>query len=73
MARREVGLETMEVYIRQRQNTVMQYISTLLLLEICEATERKQGPWVGMRCWEQVGIYLSEAREMTAAAEDDGM
>ena len=40
--------EPMETYIRQRHNTVAQYISTQSLLDLCEATERKQGARVGM-------------------------
>ena len=50
-AREEVGLETMETYIWKKQNTVAQYIATLSLLDLCEATESKQGAWVEMQWW----------------------
>ena len=39
-ARAEAGFEMMEVYIRQSQNMVAQYIDVQLLLNLCEATER---------------------------------
>ena len=48
-ARAEAGFEPMETYIRRRKNTVVRYIATRFLLELCEAVERKQGAWVGMR------------------------
>ena len=35
-AREEVGFQTMKEYIRQRQNTVAQYIATESLLYLCE-------------------------------------
>ena len=42
-AREEVGFEPMETYIQRRQNTVMQYIATRPILDLCEAAERKRG------------------------------
>ena len=45
----EAGFETMETYIRRRHNTVVQYIATRPLLDLCKAMGRKQGAWVGMR------------------------
>ena len=48
-ARAEADFEPMETYIRQRKNTVVRYIATRFLLELCEAVERKQRAWVGMR------------------------
>ena len=49
VARAEAGFEPMETHIRQRQNTVVQYIATQLLLDLYEATERKQGAQVWIR------------------------
>ena len=44
------------------------------LLDFCEAMERNQGAWVGMRWWENAGIYLEGARKTAAeAADEDGM
>ena len=39
----EAGFEMMDTYIHRRQNTVMQYISTQLMMRLCETVERKQG------------------------------
>ena len=55
-AREETGFEPMETYIRRRLNTVANYIATRLIMDLCEATERKQGEQVGIRWWEQAGI-----------------
>ena len=65
----------MEEYNRQRQNKVAQYIATRSMLDLCEGSERDRGERVGMRWWEQAGIYLAGAREAaaaTATAEGDG-
>ena len=73
-AREEAGLLTMEEYIRRRQNTVAQYITTRSLLDLCEGSERALGARVGMRWWEQAGFNLVGAREAAeAAAERDGV
>ena len=37
-ARKEAGFEAMEEYISRSQNTVTQFIDTLLLLDLCEET-----------------------------------
>ena len=65
-ARSEAGFETMEKYIRQRHNTVAQYIATRSLLDLCEETDNNTGEQVGMWWWEQVGIDLAGARETEA-------
>ena len=53
LAREEAGFELMEIYIRKSHNTVAHYIATPLILDLCKATERKQGDWVGIRRREQ--------------------
>ena len=66
----------MEVYIQKRQNTVAQYISTKLLLDLCDATKRTQGARVRMWWWEQAGIKMANPREMAMAAveaDEDGL
>ena len=68
--RAQAGFETMETYIRKRQNTVAQYIATRSILDLCESTERKQQVWVGMWWWEQMGIDLAGARYTAAAAAE---
>ena len=53
-------------------NTVVQYIATQSLMDLCKVVERKQGARVGMRWWEQEGVYLTGARDTAAiAAEED--
>ena len=53
-------------YIRHRQNTVVQFISTLSLLYLCEGLERPLGAQVGMRWWEQVIIDMAGSQEAAA-------
>ena len=48
-----------------------QYIAMRSLVDLCEAAEKKQGEWVGMRWWEQAGIDLTGERDK-AAVEDEG-
>ena len=63
----------MEEYIRQHQNTVVRYIATRSLLDLCEGSERDPGARVGMRWWEQEVIDLAGAREATVAvAKEEG-
>ena len=38
-----MGLGEVEAYVLRRQNTVMQYIATRPILDLCEAAERKRG------------------------------
>ena len=54
------------------QNTVVQYIATQSLMDLCEATERKKGAQVGLRWWEQADIDLTGSRDTAAAAADEG-
>ena len=67
VAKAETGFDTMDSYIWQRQNMVAQYITTRLFLDLCEATERRQGERVGMRWWEKA--YIDLAGAMDTAAE----
>ena len=46
-----VGLEEVETYVLRHQNTVAQYISTRLILELCLTAERRTGSQVSMRWW----------------------
>ena len=61
-SREEVGFEMMEEYILKINNMVAQYIDTQYLLDLCEATERAPGVWVGMRWWGQAYINLVGSR-----------
>ena len=57
----------MDEYVRPRQNTVVQYIATRSLLDLCEGSERDHGAQVGMWWREKAGIDLAGAREAAAA------
>ena len=69
-AREEAIFETMEEYIRIRQNTVTQFIATRSLLYLCEATYRTSGERVGMRWWEKTVIHLKGARGKASTEVD---
>ena len=58
----------MEDYIRRRQNTVAQYISTRSLLDLCEGSESASGVQLGIQWWEQAGINMAGSREAAAVA-----
>ena len=70
-AREASGFLKMEEYVRRRQNTVVQYISTRALLELCEGLERDPGARFGIRWWEQEVIDLAGAREESAAVAEE--
>ena len=43
-----------------------------LPLDLCKATERKQGAWVGMRRWEKTYIDLEGARDREVTVAEVG-
>ena len=54
----------------------MQYISTRLLLDLCDDMDMTPRERVGIQWWEQADIYLVGERDMEALAvevEKDGM
>ena len=54
----------------------MQYISTRLLLDLCDDMDMTPGEQVGMQWWEQADIYLVGERDTEASAvevEKDGL
>ena len=70
--REEEWLLTMGEYIRRRQNTLTQYITTRSLLYLCEGSERAPGKQVGIWWWEQVRIDMEGAQEAAATAVGGG-
>ena len=54
--------------VLRRQNTVAQFISTRLILGLCEVAERRRGTRFPQRWWEQSGIDWSLAGEKAAVA-----
>ena len=65
----EAVLQEVETYASRRQNTVTQYISTRPIMDLCLAGNRRPGPRVEMRWWEQEGLDLEGMR--TAAREEE--
>ena len=65
----------METYIRQRQNTFVQYTVMQLILDLCNVAYINQGAWLGLRRWEQAGIDFMGAREtvVVVEADEDGL
>ena len=60
------GIEGIQKSITRRQNTVLQYIATRQILDLCERATRRQGARVYRRWWEQAGIDLESARTWAA-------
>ena len=58
----EAGFEEMGSYFLQIQNTVTQYITTRLILELYKEMEQRPEAWVTKRQWEQEVLYLAGER-----------
>ena len=54
----EAGLQEVETYISCRHNTVVKYIATRPIMDLCLAEKRMSGTRVAMRWWEQEGLDL---------------
>ena len=52
----EVELQEVETYVSRRQNTVAQFIASRPIMDLCLAAERRPGPRVSKRWWEQDGV-----------------
>ena len=65
----EVGLQELETYVSRHQNTVVQYIATRPIMDLCLAAERRPGTRVEMRWREQEGLYLEGMRTADLEAE----
>ena len=63
----EVELQEVETYVSRRQNTVAQFIATRPIMDLCLAAERRPGPRVSKRWWEQDGV---DVEGMQTAAEE---
>ena len=69
-AMEESGFKEIGVYIKRMQNTVVQYIATRPILDLCEKSVRKPGDWVYWRWWDQEGINLEGERERVEMTSD---
>ena len=54
--------------VTRRQNTVVQYIATQTILDLCERATQREGARVSRRWWDQEGIDLKAAMERPAEA-----
>ena len=70
-ARGEAGFEGIRKSFTRRQNTVLQYIATRPILDLCERATRRTGARVSRRWWEQAGIDLEGVKKMAAEVEAD--
>ena len=52
----EVGLQEVETYIYCLHNTVIQFIATRTIMELCLAAERRPGSRVTKKWWEKDGL-----------------
>ena len=68
----EEGLEEVEAYVLRRQNTVLRYILTLPIMDLCSEVLRRPGTQVSKRWWVQEGLYLEGVRVLVGA-EDEGV
>ena len=64
-----VGLEEIGVYIARLQNTVMQYIATRPIMDLCLISERTPGMCLSRRWWEQYALDIIVIRAGKVYAE----
>ena len=63
-----VVMEEAETYFLRRHNTVVQYITTQLILELCLAVERRPEARVSIRWWEQDRLEMGQGGSDTEMA-----
>ena len=64
---KEAGFTDVRTAITRRQNTVVQFITTWPLLDLCEGAMQRGGARVTMRWWDQKGIDWEKAKARGAA------
>ena len=69
-ATREEVLEEVEKYITRINNTVVQYISTWPILELCEEAELRMGARASKKWREKEGINFIRAQAEIAIKSD---
>ena len=70
-AMKEAGFTEIRKSITNRQNMVAQYISTRLILDLCERNKQRGGERVYRRCWDQKGIDWEIAKERAAETDSE--
>ena len=68
---KEAGFTDVRKSITRRQNTVVQFIATRPLLDLCEGTTQRGGARVTMRWWYQKGIDWEKAKAQGATTESE--
>ena len=67
----EIGFEGIRKSVTRRQNTVVQYISTRPIMDLCERSTRRMGARVSWQWWEQARIYLEGAKKRATEVATD--
>ena len=65
----EAGLHDIKTYVTRHQNTVMQYIETNTIMDLCLAAGWRTGGLVLKRWWEQENLDLEGIRKAARVAE----
>ena len=65
----EAGLQEVETYVSRSHNTVVQYIATRTIVDLCLAANRMPGPRVAMWWLEKEGLDLEGIRTASQEAE----
>ena len=65
----ETGFQEVETYVSCRQNTVVQYIATRPIIDLCMAAKRRPGTRVSVWWWEQEGLDLEGMRKTARETE----
>ena len=71
-AMREAGLTDIRKSIANRQNTVVQYIATRPLLDLCEGSRAREGAKVPMRWWNQADIDWETEKDKGVEQDSTG-
>ena len=66
----EAGFNGTETYVTRRQNTVVQYIATRPILDLCERSAWRPGACLYWHWWEQDALDL-EGLKKRAATESE--
>ena len=64
----EAGCEGIRKSVTRSKNTVVQYILTRPIMDLCERSTRRPGARLSWRWWEQSGIDLEGAKKRVAEA-----
>ena len=64
-----VGMDEIWVYIPLRQNTIVQYIATGTIMDLCMAAEQKPGLRMSRQLWEHPALDSIGIREGHIASE----